>query len=377
MSIFDNLETDEEAIERKVRDLRLSEEARKLHRAGSFNPPTTIALNIDELSALPKTVTPWRIEGLHRKGSSTILIAVRKAGKSTMMVNLIRSLVDGLPFLGEHNVMKLDGTFLWCDFEQGQDLGREMIEAVGIGNPRRALHWDLKGQRFNIMNDALVEWFIGELKRLEVQAFAFDTFRKAFKGKSANDDQEVAEFQDRIDRIKEESGVDDFFMPVHAGWVAGTDDKSDIRARGASGLEDWPDALWTLATKEKVRYFKAKHVRGMDDNALSDERALNYDHMTRTLTYDIAKSGVTRATTANAKIRDEVKAFIYANPGCTQRDLRANVGGTKETVIKEAENLAALGDVEIELGPKSGPHPTKKYWPKGGLPPGAIPLTAI
>lgn len=336
---------------RERRRLEVRDEARRRHNAGSFTPPATQPLNLRDLAMVPRNDKPWLIAGLHRSGYRTTIIAARKAGKSTLTVNLAKSLADGTPLLGEHEVTQLDGNFLWCDLEQGIDTSREMLEAVSVDHPEKIVYWDLGGQGFNIMNDDLASWFIGELKRLEIQAFCFDTFRQAFRGEDANSDAGIMAFQRRIDQIRAESGVTDFFLSVHAGWEAEKDDSQDIRSRGSSGLEDWPDALWTLGKKDKTRFFKAKHVRGISDNDLGDERALAYDHATRTMTYDGARAGMTRANTKQHQLEEDIFEEISNNPGATGNQL--GFDGSSSKPRKAARDaLKRQGKIVLVEGPR-------------------------
>lgn len=338
-------------ILREMHRLQVRDEARRRHTAGSFTPPSAQPLNLRELATVPRNDAPWMIAGLHRAKYRTTIIAARKAGKSTLTVNLARSLADGVPFLGEHEVIQLDGNFLWCDFEQGIDTSREMLEAIDVQHPEKIIYWDLGGQGFNIMNDDLAAWFIGELKRLEIQAFCFDTFRQAFRGESANDDTAIMDFQRRIDRIRAESGVYDFFLSVHAGWEAEKDDAADIRSRGSSGLEDWPDALWTLGKKDKTRFFKAKHVRGVSDNDLHDERALTYDHPTRAITYDSLRAGMTRANTTAHQLEDEIFELISDKPGANGNELGFD-GRAAKPRKSARDSLKRQGKIVIVEGPR-------------------------
>jgi hypothetical protein len=59
-----------------------------------------------ELARQSSTAQQWAVEGLLAPGQSVLLAAQKKSGKTTTVLNLIRSLTTGEPFLGEYKPVR-------------------------------------------------------------------------------------------------------------------------------------------------------------------------------------------------------------------------------------------------------------------------------
>jgi hypothetical protein len=160
-------------------------------------------------------------------------------------MNLTMSLVDCKPFLGEYEVRPLAGNVGFLDFELGMDLFREVIERVPIRNAKRCYVESFRSKGLDIMNEFQAEFLIKWLKDRTIEALIFDPFSRIYRGDGDNN-TEVLRFLKQVNLIKEESGVVDFFMPVHSSSRSSTRGQS----RGASTLDDFPDNRW-LVGKDK------------------------------------------------------------------------------------------------------------------------------
>ena len=111
----------EAALEHQKDVLRIRNEAKRAVDAeerGAAVPPAFFTLSA--LLAEPDEATPWRITDCQPRGSRVICAAQFKAGKTTLVGNLIRSLCDGDTFLGKYAVAPVDGTIALLDFEMGR-----------------------------------------------------------------------------------------------------------------------------------------------------------------------------------------------------------------------------------------------------------------
>lgn len=189
----------------------------------------------------------WRIDGLHAVGHNTTLTASYKSGKSTLMINLLRSLADGCAFLG-NPVIKPEGRTAYWNLEVADQQMRDWGRKVGITHGERIVVANLRGKRTNLWSDvacaSVVEW----LKRNEIECWIIDPGARLLpgwpgSGNPENDNGVIGELCDRLDRIKEQAGVQDLWIPLHTGRSGG-------HSRGATRWDDWVDAIWKLKVQD-------------------------------------------------------------------------------------------------------------------------------
>jgi hypothetical protein len=100
-----------------LRTLRVREEARRRLAAEKegATEPFDAGLLEDILARPPEP--PFRIEGLLPSEAGMLVVAQRKTGKTTLMLNLARSLLTGQGFLGRFEVRRLCGNIAILNFE--------------------------------------------------------------------------------------------------------------------------------------------------------------------------------------------------------------------------------------------------------------------
>lgn len=330
-------------VQRHLDNLRAGKEARRRFHTEAF-VPFTFHDDLEEELQTPDPDVQWTIEGLHTVGGNTTITAGFKVGKSTLMVNLIRSLVDGEPFLGTHGVRKLDGRVLYLNYEVVETQMRQAFREVALLNPKRLTHWPLRGRRLDFNDEAAREWFVSELKRLEIEVLILDPFSGAYHGEE-NSNSEVGGFTKLLDQIKELAGVLDLFMPAHTGR-----DQEAERARGATKLDDWADSRWVLTrTKEDPTGSRFMWAEGRRVD-YGSERELQYDRPTQRLSYS-AFAG-TRRTKTMQPVRLAILNYVAAHPGCTSRNIRENVTGNTKAIENVLKELISEGKLETVDGPK-------------------------
>lgn len=333
--------------EKAVLRLQAQKAARKIVAAEAFAPfsfPDDFEYEMEE----PDPEVWWTLEGLHTKGANSIIIAGFKTGKTTMMHNLIRSLVDGEPFLGEHAVRKIDGRVLYLNFEVEASLAKRDLRKFGFKRPKRFTHWPLRGRTFDVMDDSVADWFVTELKRLEIEVLIVDPFSGAYHGEENSNSEQTA-FTKRLDEIKFRAEVTDLFMPVHTG--RGEADHGAERARGGTKLDDWADHRWILTKlrDSNVRYFRAEGRGGME---FEKERALEWDAATGALAYNRLVTG-TRKSATDDRIREDVLTHIRSHAGCSGRNITDNVEGDDGAIRKIIKRLVAERKIHTKAGPKN------------------------
>jgi hypothetical protein len=103
---------DQQALNEQALDIerakRIARNILDAEERGTVAPPDILTLR--ERLARPRSPVVWRIAQLQCAGHRVLLAAQFKAGKTTMVINVIRSLVDGDMFLDTYDVAALSGS---------------------------------------------------------------------------------------------------------------------------------------------------------------------------------------------------------------------------------------------------------------------------
>lgn len=316
-------------VEREAYKIRVREAARdKVAAERSQSAPGFDAGTLAEILARPAD-PPARVEGLVPSGASTLIVAQRKTGKTTLILGLARCLLQGGDFLGRFPTRSIAGRVAILNYEVTGSMLGGWADQVGVPRDRLVLV-NLRGRRnpLRVPEDRakLAEY----LRGLDVEVLVVDPFGRAYGGKSQNDAAEVGGWLVDLDTFsRAEVGAAEVYLTAHAGWTA-------ERTRGSSALEDWPDVTITL-TRDKddqtVRYLAAE---GRD--VLLEEDRLDFDPVTRELTLSGAGSRKqARASQHHAELVGAVVEVVTTSPGI-------NTSGI-ETVLREGGHGFQRGDV--------------------------------
>jgi hypothetical protein len=268
------------------------------------------------LLAEPDEPTAYLVDQLWPLGGRVVLAAQYKAGKTTARDNLVRSLVDGAPFLGRYTVarpMPAGRTVVVLDLEMPRNTLRTWLRDQDIAHAERVIVWPLRGHtaRLDLTDDAVRAWWAGELRR--VGALVLDCLRPVLDALGLDENRDAGRFLTAFDALCAEAGVTEALVVHHMGHTG-------ERARGDSRLRDWPDAEWRLIREQgdggrepdagAGRYFAAL---GRDVDV--PEQAIAYDPRTRGLL-------VTGGSRADQKARAAADAIV---------GLLADTGGALST----------------------------------------------
>lgn len=320
-------ETSEERdlrIEHLKRQYLDREEAKRRARqeieAESFRAPMTFP-NLEREFAEPDIEVKWTISDLHVQGTNTTITAGYKTGKTTLMLNLIRSLADNELFLGMHETRKLDGRIGYINYEVPRNVWLHEARKARIEHTERIWHVPARGFGLNIMLDPVFEWFTEQLTTGEVEVLIIDPYSGAFSG-DENSNTDANRFLKRLDELKEASGVADLFMPIH---TKRSPEEGNEQARGATKVDDWADTRWILTRKE-IDEVKHRFISAEGRMVQLPEDQLSFDPLTNAL---VRTGGGSRAAVAKAP-------KLAANVDAILRFLLANVTAGQEELVKEA-----------------------------------------
>lgn len=246
---------------------------------------------------------PNRIERLLPWSAAMLLIAQRKAGKTTFELNLARSLLTGEDFLGTFPVIPLKGSVALLNYEVSARQIATWASDHQVPDERLVIV-NLRGRRNPLTDPREAARLAAELRARQVETVIVDPFGRAYTGTSQNDAGEVGQWLVRLDQfVRGDVGALDLILTAHAGW-------NGERTRGSSALEDWGDVLVNITRDSEddddlaARYFRAE---GRDVDLPED--MLAFDAATRTLTLTGAGS---RKVSKKARKQDGLEELILS-----------------------------------------------------------------
>ncbi|MGH3496300.1 MAG: AAA family ATPase [Nocardioidaceae bacterium] len=336
-----------DAVAREAWTLRVRQTARRrlvAEDAGNRPPPTPVDLT--DFLAIDDPDPTYRIDRIWPTGGRILLAAQWKAGKSTMVGNLIRALADGKAFLDHFDITRT-ANILLIDDELDERLLRKWLAAQQIGTPEAVKLLTLKGRAttFDLLDPQTRAHWAHQITGADI--VILDCLRPILDALSLDENHDAGQFLVAFDDLLNQAGITETIIVHHMGHSA-------ERSRGDSRLMDWPDALWKIVRDKDeedetaddpagARYFSA-YGRDVDIG----QAELSYDPDTRHLTLGTGATSRRQATAHRKIVRtdESVMAVVTDTPGLTKRRLRAAVahtGGHNPDIDAAVERLVAQG----------------------------------
>ena len=284
----------------------------------------------------PDEEAKYLINEMFPTGGNITLTAEYKSGKTTLINNVVKSLVDDHPFLGKYGVNDHDGNVVIFNYEVEPRQYRQWMREVGIIDTDRVKLVHLRGLRMPMTSDFVQEKVIDILKGFDAQTWIVDPLARAFVGSGdENSNSDMGTFLDTLDVIKYEAGVDNLIVAAHTGRAS----ESGIeRARGASRFDDWADVRWILTRNDEGQRFLKAHGRDVD----MEQHVLSYDTHSRHLTVEKA---ITRTDQTIENIMNQIVEIVQLNPGITTGDLKKKLGKSTEYREKAYKYVVDAGKI--------------------------------
>jgi hypothetical protein len=132
---------------------------------------------------LDETAINWTVEGLHERGTNTLVVAQYKTGKTVLALNLLKRLVDNEDFLGFKTLLPDDERRVaWWNYELTADQARRWVRELGVEHPERIAHLPLRGYPMPLAAEQIVDWTVAWLRARDVKVWVVDPFAEAFDG---------------------------------------------------------------------------------------------------------------------------------------------------------------------------------------------------
>lgn len=223
----------------------------------------------------------WIIEGLLHNQGKALLSAQMKAGKSTLMLEIIRALTTGTPFLGRFRVPKTMKVVFY-DMELGRVMAHRWLNDVPMDKDRlQYVNLLGKGNVVDMRADGLRSNTARRLREIKADVLIIDPISPVLSGLGVteNDSESIRPLLDSFDQLAVEAGLKAVVITAHTGH------ENKERARGSAAFGDWPTALWNMQKhgdeQDSPRTFAA---HGRDVNV--PRGGLVFDRATRGYMFD-------------------------------------------------------------------------------------------
>lgn len=312
--------------------------------------PEPPRLTLRQELAEPEDPEPYAIEQLALEDGNVLIPALRKAGKTVLLFNLAKSLVDGDNFLGRFEARALEGRVVVLSYEMLRKASLRWMEKIGVRNQDAVTFWHLRSWSLPFWLPEVMEFAAAQLAAWECEVLLIDSAGAASSGlvRNFNDRAQVTAFTLAIDQLKRRAGVRECYMLIHMGWAAQGAEDDQAHTLGSEAWEAWPDMIWPYEL-DKDKRTRMLRVLGRGDDEPPTPFALTFDPNTKLLT-----AGVEREEhRGTALARAAMEALQRCGDGATTTDLKADMKGVaqddRQPAVVAAEDR---GWLERRSGPR-------------------------
>lgn len=325
------------AIREEMERERVKREARRRLDAEDRGPVSLPEmLTLRERLSRPREATLYRIANWQPRGSRVMLAAQFKAGKTTLVGNVIRSLIDGDAWLDRDAVVPIVGTVGLLDLEMSSTQLDDWQRAQGIRGDDRVVVIPMRGHAaaLNILDVEVRAQWAARFQQWGVSYLVLDPLRPLLDALGLDEHRDAGRFLVAFDALLRDAGISEALVVHHMGHMG-------ERARGDSRLRDWPDVEWRLVRQDddpaSPRFLAAY---GRDVNV--PESQLTYDRETRRL----ALAGGSRK---DARTELVLEAIIETLTGA------APMSGRKvKLALAESDHSREAIEAALRLGQRDG-----------------------
>lgn len=355
-TLFEDIEIDRRAGLYRIEFLARRKAQDDIRRSELGEMPEVDPLTLDDLLAQPTEETAYRIKDLWPVGGRALLAAQYKAGKTTMVGNVVRSLADNARFLSRYQATQPEGTIALLDTEMSPNMLRGWLRDQAISHTEKVWVAPLRGMcaTFEITDELVRAQWVQRIKERNTEIVILDCLGPVLAaiGLDESKNTEVGKFISAFDAMLTEAGVSEALVIHHMGHTG-------ERSRGSSRLRDWPDVEWHLIREgqeedkgtpapDAPRYFRAF---GRDVSV--PEQLMSYEPEFRWLSVSGEHSDrkVVKASRAKTDLRARVLSAVRAEQGISTRNVCAMVRGRTDNVLEALRLAIEDGAVMAVNGP--------------------------
>jgi len=341
------VEDREQALAREVERLRTTRDAKRVLDAeerSAIAPPEILTLR--ELLARPVPVESWRIEGWQPIGCRVVFAAPQKAGKTTLVGALTRSLVDGDPWLGRYRVQPIVGNVTILDTEMAASQLARWLREQQIAADERVTVATLRGHAagFNLLDREIRSQWVQRLRAQRTGYLILDCLRPVLDACGLDEHRDIGRLLVAFDALLQEAGIGEALVVHHMGHTS-------ERSRGDSRIRDWPDAEWRIL-RESEDSASPRYIAAYGRDVNIRESRLTYDPATRRLTFG---EGSRRDAVTRAALEDVLAALTTAPEPLSMRRIEeacAGRGHSRRAITAAIGAGIRKQAIVVEPGPK-------------------------
>ncbi|MFC4903451.1 AAA family ATPase [Kocuria oceani] len=315
-------------------------------------------VRLDEFLAVPDEETAYRVEQLWPTGGRVMLAAQYKAGKTTLMGNLLRALVDGDDFLGEFSTAPVRDVVL-IDNELDPRTVRRWLRAQGIRNQAAVRVLPIRGKvsSFDLLDEATRSAWADVIRGADV--VILDCLRPVLDALGLDENHDAGRFLVAFDALISEAGAEEAALVHHMGH-------NGERSRGDSRILDWPDATWKLVREDSEDPSSPRYFSAFGRDVEHPETALQFDELSRHLSMG---AGSRKDAKAEGALTDVLALLDRTSGGLSGRAIKDALLGESDWSRQQIEDAIKLGrkrrEIFAQQGPRNSTIHTRNHPPKG------------
>ncbi|WP_204807736.1 AAA family ATPase [Mycobacterium riyadhense] len=238
-----------EDLHAELRTVRIRQAVKDHVAAQTWTAPPTWPGTAAQQLAEGVPAIDWIVADLFPAGICQVN-AQQKAGKTTLALNLVHSLLTGNQFVRRFTPNFSDDEAIgYLNLELDRPMFLSWLTDLGMKDEHERLHLyhsrDKGFGRPDLRSSAGFSWFVEWITKHNITVLVIDTLSKLYDpshwGGGSDPNVPFNRFWQMIENLKREAGLRGIFILHHTGYS----EESGDRARGASAMMDNPDVNLT------------------------------------------------------------------------------------------------------------------------------------
>jgi hypothetical protein len=341
----------EDLVAEELRRERARREARRRLEAELRDTEPPEILSLAERLTRPRSAVAWRLPEWQPAEARVMLAGAAKSGKTHLVGNLVRALVDGDPWLGVEPE-PIDGAVAILDLEMSERQLDDWLGAQRIRNADRVYPIPLRGRVASLDlldRDTRRRWATW-LRGRDVRYLVLDCLRPLMDAFGLDESSDAGRMLVALDQLLAEAEIPEALVAHHMGH-------GSERSRGDSRLRDWPDVEWRLVRQDPADLGSPRYLTAYGRDVDQPEQRLAYDHQARRLTLS---GGSRRDAAADAALDAVVDTIEAAGAPLTARQVEGRLLDTEHSRAAIRDALR-LGVTRRRLTRSYGPRRSHLY----------------
>lgn len=337
----------ESELERQVQRLRVNEAAREQlarEKADKEYVDVFSDYSFDNLLKEPDQPEAYTIDKCFLRDCKSIILGNPKAGKTTVSLDIVRSLADGGKFLGKFQARHLSGNAAYINSEVGVNQLKKWVSDTSIQHPEKVKVLMLRGKGLDLASTRAFEDMRKWIEIHEIESLVIDPWQRFFRGSDSNFDVDVNRYLEYIDALMDQCAhLTDLFLVAH---TPKNPERFKETPSGSGALERWYDSMIVLRSEQQTdgsykRYMRAAVGRGEEIPELSDYREVQQTPSGLYLAGKIAAVPITGREVSVLK-------YIQDKNGtpCSNNEIAKALGFSGSSIKKITESLESQNEIQ-------------------------------